>query len=945
MYNIGMKKNLSLCFFFFLSCISFAFTRNSVRTFVFENGFTMFFLEDNSCATVTMDLCVDAGFSKQTERNAGFFELYASLAGGEISSDYVRVRKTCAPLESEDGFRFVSSVLKPVSISDAALKRTLEAEKKKVSAQAADVTGFLNASIDAKMFPDAPWKTASGTSPQFFSSVTVSEARAIIEAISRKYYVPSNSFLFLSGNISAQTAQVLAQKYFGKPSEITSDVAEKNERALGEEKSVLLQEEIRAEISGGKIGSERKFVLHDAEFSSDMTQIVVQYKDFSMSEADVLSVILDQNYAPYKEELLKEKELGIRGAEYVNVASAQKCGSSRLVFQSLFEDSKLNPVQQSEIFIRKIREISFLTKNDINYAARKIRADFENTSDSSKDFMELLVQWHSLKKTDFPDQSLFDRIPELYAVDSASVQKRLHESEPFVFLLVSSKNYLKYEKRFKDGGFVPLTRKNGAWYTQTSYKELLKKNRVSKSSDIEEISDDDIQASASRFVFENKNAVSSFKLSNGIPVVVKTVANAKTVTFAMTISGGDMLFSKTPGLTSVLTDCLAVNVRDQLDIMAMNGDIIGSYNVTAKTNSVSSFLTVSCSVAEMGKVLKMLAGVLIYSDISPVLADGVTYDERTQWRIKTGSSNFQLLCEAMRQMYNASEYLSLFKENEDKPVTMDFVDIAEAYPTILDATRYSIVVAGGVQDTDSVKKALEENFGSLGTHSFTADLGQEVPKPVFSKDGVAKKIQLKHLFLTDVPADKAGPMPAVLIPTTRFLDPVLYCFESPSVDSKKTGLFNALLFEIAARMERKINDPNTKVNVFLPDTDYLFARIVTTNVLKTSTVDNAYKSAVKELKSELSKLAANTDDVAKDKIKGELLSAIESRWVLNALSETNNPEEIASQIQLGAARGNPLLYIEEYESIDNAGAGDYLKILEELIPSLPLLRIYSVDSR
>ena len=159
--------------------------------------------------------------------------------------------------------------------------------------------------------------------------------------------------------------------------------------------------------------------------------------------------------------------------------------------------------------------------------------------------MELLIQWHALKKNDFPDQSLFARVPELAAVDASFVQKRLSGSEPFVFLLVSSKNYLKYEKRFKDASFIPLTRKNGAWYTQTEYKELLKKNRVSAVYDINEISDEDIQLASSRFVFEGRNAFSSFSLSNGIPVTVKSVPNAKTVTLALTISGGDMLFSKT----------------------------------------------------------------------------------------------------------------------------------------------------------------------------------------------------------------------------------------------------------------------------------------------------------------------------------------------------------------------------------------------------------------
>lgn len=899
----------------------------------------MFFLEDNTCATVTAELCVDAGFKRQTERNAGFFELYADLIGAEISSESVNVVRTCAPMDSEKMFQEIAQIFTPLKMSDADWKKILAQAKRDFTQEANSISAFINTAIDGKLFPSAPWKNENGVSPQFFSSLTPGEARSIFDTIAKNYYTPKNSCLFLSGNISAQTAQVFAHKYFGKPTEIVSEKAKSAEK-----ESELLQKEIKDQIAEGKFAKERKFVLSDPEFSSDMAQIVVQFNNFSMDEADVLGAILDQNYAPFKTETVKEKDLGIRGAEYMNVASAQKIGSSRLIFQALFENPNQSPVLQSELFLKKIHDINFIGEADISYAAKKIQADFEKISDNSQLFMNLLSQWHSLKNDDIPSESLFDRIPALHKVDPLSVQKKLNETEPFVFILVNTKNYLKYEKKFKEAGYVSITKSNAAWYTQTEYKELLKKNRVSETYSIEEIADDDVQMSAKRFIFESRNQFSSFKLKNKIPVTIKSVENAKTVTIAMTISGGDMLFSETPGLTSVLTDCLAVNVRNQLDIMAMNGNLVGSYNVTAKTNSTSSFLTVSCAADEINLIMPALAGVLIYSDISPALADGVTYDERTQWRIKTGSNNFQLLCEAMRELYKGSEYLKLFKENEDKPVTMEFADIAQAYPTILDASRYSIVVSGGIKNNQELKNLLSKTFGTLGTLPDTADTGIKLDEPIFDGEKT-KRIQLKHLFMTDIPADKAGPKPAVLIPTTRFLDPILYCLKTPEMTDKTSGLFNALLFEIAARMESKIPVKETKVSAIPQDLDYLFARIVISNVERTSAVDNAYKNALKELKADLKKLADSTDEIAKDKEKNEILVKIQSRWILNVLSETSTPEGNAGLAQLGMCYGNPQLFLDQYEIIDNAGAKDYLKILDELFPELPTVRIYSVDSK
>ena len=232
---------------------------------------------------------------------------------------------------------------------------------------------------------------------------------------------------------------------------------------------------------------------------------------------------------------------------------------------------------------------------------------------------------------------------------------------------------------------------------------------------------------------------------------------------------------------------------------------------------------------------------------------------------------------------------------------------------------------------------MNQTFGSLGSIEKTEFKGKNLNPPAFEGE-IVKRIPIRHLFLTDVPAEKAGPRPAVLIPTTKFLDPILYCLKTPALDSKKSALFNALLFELAERMQENIKTKDTKVSAIPADFDYLFARIVVSSVERTAPIDEAYKSAVASLKADFEKIEESAE-------KNPLLLKIENRWVLNSLSQTATPEGTANLIQFGTALSNPQLYLDEYECVDKATAEDYISVLSEFFPELPKVRIYSSDSK
>lgn len=952
-----MKRFFLLIAAFFLSLPIFAFKAGDIKSYALENGLTVYLLEDFSSPTVRLELCVNAGFTSQSRENGGLFDLYARLSGGEISNDSVRFVKKVAPSSAEKAAIELSEKLKPLQPSDSELNAILSGMAMEFSEFEGSAAGFINSSIDSKIFPEKPWTRESGTSPKEFKSRSKEKVRSLLRDISDEYYIPANSQIFVSGNISEKSALTIIKKYFSdftsRPfKNQTDEDSEKVLRALnGAEKAKAGDKPNGASTAQtSAAGSKRKFVLSHEEFSDEMTQIVLQYKSLDADESDSLSAMWNRDGSALKKLLLKQRNLKILGDEYIAVSSATEKSASRLIIQSLLGKAKVSPVVQAELFLAMSRDEDVFSKKELQSALKKSRTDFTRLSESSEETMEQFSRSIPLCHDGNVIQSFFEKNDRLSKISIESLQKKVVAEEPFVFVLVNDAVYQKYEGEFKKAGYERILQKESAWYNQDFYKNVLKidlekSDPNSKSTLVEEIAQ-----SANKFISKNLAEFSSLTLKNGIPVTVKRSENSSSAVLSFTIAGGELLFvEKVPGLSAVLTDSIALNIQNQLDLFAQNGAINGFYEVTAETLSTHSIVTVTCLSSEIDFAIQAAYTALVYCDISPALADGVTYDERTQWRLKSGSGEFQLLCEAVRTLYAGSPYADLYNDTEDKPAEgLDFTKILENYPILLDSTRFSLILTGNLRENEWLQKKLDKTFGELGSIEATRSDDLILPPPDFEKlPSNEKKISVRHLFLTDISKDKAGPMPAVLVPTTKFLDPILYCFPSPVLSSPDCALFDSLLLEVASRLEKNLKkiDSDIKVKALLPENDLPFARLVVLNSPRTSVVESAYFDSVSALKNELSILISNHTENVIDLEKNDLLARLESNWLMRVISDAGSQTGTARLIQSGEIQRKPKLYLNQYSSVSSAREEDYFSILERFFPEKIPLKVYSKDTK
>ena len=938
-----MKKRFLLLIFLAIQNIAFAFNADDIKHFTLENGLEIYFLQDISSPVIHLELNVKAGFSRQTEKNAGYFSLYADLKGAQAGSDIVSFTRTASPDGVEEKILELSEIMRPFQISDNELKTKLENTGNALEKYFSEPAGFINSAIDSKIFPDFPWKRSSGSIPFLFSSKSAAESRTILSSIAKNYYTPSNSTLFVSGNITENSVLKLAEKYFGKY-HLNQKI--ENESSDTEKKSADVK---KAQVSSENSKSrQKKFVIHDKSFSDEMTQICVQYKNLGKEQTEILAEIWNDSESVFKKTLLRQRNLKILGAEYIDASSAQDSMASRLIIQSLLGAAKVNPIIQTDLFLSKSRENEEISDEMIQTAVKKRKTENQKICENSASLMKKLAEFISDCGEEDKISAFFNQNEKLGEISAKTLQQAVQDSEPYIFVLVNSDIYNKNAKTFKNAGYKVITSKNALWFNNPEYENILAKKdgeiqNTKKNSSIQE----DILNSADRFIEKSKSQITLLSLENEIPLVLKQNPNSSQAEASLIIAGGDLLFAQqTPGLASVLAGAIAANIKNQLDLFAENGAISkDSYEVRAKTYATQSVIDTVLPSKDLTFAFQAMYTALIFCDITPATADIVTYGERTKWRLKSGTAEFQLLCDAIRLLYKDTKYPKLFEDDKDKPADMNFTKILEAYPSIIDATRFSFAVTGGFSDQGKILSDLNKTFGTLETHPETRIFETGLPKTQIRE--TEKKFALRHLFLTDIPKEKAGPMPAVLIPTTKFLDPVLYCLPSPDIRAADSSIFNALLLEIGKKMNKKASKAGneSKVKIYLPELDIPFARILVSNVEKTSGADKIYAESVEEIKSEIrAQLALKTEDVI-DLEKNGLLARLENNWITEVLMDAGTNEGLAELVKNSFFLGNPNLYLDQYNAVDKASLEDYFLIAESYFSDKPPMRLYSKDSK
>ncbi len=924
----------------------------------------VFVLEDFSTPTVRIEYSAKAGIGMQDADNTGFFPLYAKLfpkAGiysnksrasyleklhGECNADSSRFIITASSAETENIFAELAACAFAPIFPDAELSKELADAKKQIQETAFTVDGFINASIDSRIFYKAPWKHDSGIYPALFNGAGNSKVRAIFSEISERFYSPQNSALFISGGIRASRALDLAEKTFGQYAPHAQTAAQKN---LDKEQLSL----------SGTNNSSKKFVLSDNELSSEITQIVIEYTGLSMEQADIAAVLLNQNDSAVKQQLSGQKSLGIRDSEYIHFDAAHKNGSSRLIIQSIMEKSKSGICDKSILFEKILLEqIPQFSEDDFLRAKYFLVRAFYHSLENSSAFMDLLSQfWATDGISD--DKKLRSGLPG----DSESLIQRfinhdaiilqenyddlvfaLQQENPFIFVLTNSKTYNSEKKKFDDAKYESITFKNGSWYTQELYAQFRKL--------IENSADEETEKSSAQAVFydeyfagQTENSFSKKILSNGIPLFMKKIPSTPEATVSLYIKGGEFSSPKNRyGLETVTAGLLAQNLEKTSQNYLEDGRLSDFPEINFEGTPLSTIVSAKSFSDDAERLIEIFGESLIFSDIIPSEADSIIYGKKSSHIIKTGSPVYQLFCAGIKRLYN-SDYEKIYSSNQEILKNVKYEEILEAYTALLNAGRLTIIVTGNF-DEEKISDKAENVFAALSGKYDNKIKCAQAKFPSRTN----YKIKLQHLFLTDVSKEKAGPRPAVLIPTTDFSDPVQFFIQSPE---NNKAAFDASLLYLKEKLLKKINSDERykgmSVQIKEKEVPVNFGILTFINVKHTELTDGLFEDAILQIKEELKADGEKASFEIKTLWASQYFEDASSNYgmtlfIRNSIDQTRADAEF-NQTDFSVSDFNAENLLYDYKKISECAAEDFINIFEEYFENGQILKLYSADSK
>lgn len=929
-----MKKAISILVLLFSFLSIHAAPAEKVNELILENGMSVFLLPDSSSALIKIELSVKAGFSSQNRETNGFFKLYSRLIQNYSSditfssvlcnADSTRYTLFIPPEILNNTLDTLSQAVFSNNFSDDLISSQLNLLKNEVSALAQDSGTLLNAGIDSKVFSDSPWKHDSGIYAPVFKKNTLAQTRAIVKKISDNWYTPQNCGIFITGNFNQEQILDILNSTFGKYYSTTG---------------------IPLTKSSIPVNPQRKYVIHDSDFSSEISQIVIQYTMLNMDECNIAATLFNNDNSTLKSKLSELQELNIPGNEYINISAASKKNSSRLIIQALLQtpENKKNQIttlNQSELFFKTVKEnIKSINSQELNYARSILAYNQKNILSNSQTFMDNLCSFWAIQNyTELHEQSIttsYDsptvnlfcaQFEKAKNISGEELQSILSAEDPFIFVIINSADFKKNRKSYMDAGFEEINSKNASWYVQEFYKEI-RNQKESDENPPQHIS------SQMDYYSENINTINTTKLNNGIEVSAKKNPDTSTVTILLSISGGKYKSRANHGFEEVMINLLATNIRKEIYRQQLSGIILGTPEVSFESHLKTSSIIIECEKEDFEACCVSISNALIYDDITPAQADRAVSARQYKKRLENGTALNQLMDSAIKTLYKNTQIPALFDSEKEVLEKIDYTEIQSNYPELLNASRYKLILTGNF--AENYEESLNNSIGLLSSHNLS-NHEEKLPSPVYPSKKTLKT-KIRHTFLTDIPAEKAGPMPAVLIPTTEFLDPLLYLVKLPEDDVQQIQ-FEAILyyFQNIFQEELKKNGKTSEctVTILKPQTDMDFATIAVQNVRNKKEVDSVYKKAYKAVSERLDINTGISESLMRE------IQKIKTVWMINELNVTSSNTGTAKLMQIGFEKNKTAdFYLDEYKIIKNSNAMDFAAIVPYL--ETPALTVQS----
>lgn len=918
---------LTLFFLFTHNIFSQDSYQEKLYSFKLKNGLSVFVLPDSSEPFVNIQLVVKAGLAHQTEEFSGLIPLRTKMffsleeenqelldSGATFFADYddnatyygikVHPEKTELALSS-----LAEQSFKPF-FSDSTLRKEKEDYISQILSLEKTGTLFINQKIDTTITGSKEFQHYPGISSNELSKKSTAQIRQELYTLNQKLYTPDNCGLFIHGALDINQIETLVNRTFSqyteKKAEITVDFTTENQN------------------------NQRNYILVSDKFSTDLNQIIIQYslaakKHINSPEKtaaiDLLLQLLTEKENLGLESIVSNIQEHISSTHYIFANKAKFLGNHRLVIQGLANLSE-NPTLQINQITEAVKNylVNKLNQDNLTNSFKRMERQKANT-DSCKNFMENLAK--NFGETGLPytkDYSL-DKVKD--------IALEVLDAKPYCYILMNTKNYKELSIQLEKEGFIVIEEKSLIQSNQRGQTESITQEENTPTS-LDSLETDKKTFSANQsFIDSQIELFNSTTLTNGIPVIYKHSPLQNDSVIRFEISGGEE--KSFLGIRGMETLIIRIVTENMLMVMKeyYNSDVIFSMpKVTCETGINSSSITIICHSQDTLRCIQAAIGSIVFGDVTPAIADETVYNMQREYKFLAADTSFQMYCYFMQQIHSKTKNKKLFNLKTPLLANLNFENVQSAYTHILDASRYTIIIATS-KDFDSVVSATQEYFGILQKHPKIKITSKNQPQEASTirVPEIDEHISLHRVFTTDIPADQAGERPAKLIPTTEFNDPVHYYCDAPT-NINELPLYNSLLFELEQRIEKATG---LEVKTKTATAKSPFGGLQILSVPRLLDIDAVLQNTANHLLEDI--LGQNGQDT---------ILGIKAKWQFNILSDVSSNQVVTELIAQGFFdTGSKTQYLEDCGVIDKATVLEFSNVMEKYLLNFPPARLYS----
>ena len=906
--------------------------------FILDNGLEIYAIQDNFSPNANVFYINEAGIANQSIENTGYFELYAKIfwktnPDFEKNSQKILISNTESSIMNhqavynfsvpsdflETSLEYLSFQLKNPSFQNDILKESFFEMKEKIQTFENGPEGFINGAIDLQIFPNSPWKQSSAINPPLFKTYNPEKIRSILKSISENFYIPNKSAIIITSCYTPNETLSIVKKYFS------------------DWKAKISQEEDFSSASiNSKQNQEKKYILLSPDFSKELTQIVVQYvpENFFDNQKKVISgrmatIMLEENNSAFKRNLVQNENLGILSEEYINANFSYFGTDSRIIIQSLLQNSNISPMKQAEIFTNTINNSVKFNEFELQNALRQITGQTNLAKDSVYQYAKSLAYNWVYEKNDFTKatQEIANKI-------TTSEIQECFNSKPYIFLLMHPTVYSLWQNENKNSEYSIVTEENAYWYKQKKYNAKNLQNKNEENSNILQYEKNQKEIS-NRIIENTKNNSGNFLLNNGIDVNYSLNTENSTASIMLCFQGGENIYSKKyRGMETILLKTLAKLIEIEIQKAYEAGVILDTGNIEINAGINSGNLILSCTTKDFPIMLGCISNGIIFGEITPAMEDKLVYMEKSKWRYLNNMLDFQLKTKALTSFYKGSDFEHLFSCTSDILQQITFNEIRAMYTKLINASRISIIVTGNIGiNIDTNKNLLNNYFGSLKNLPFEK---KSLPEPQFTQ--MTQISRLKRIFTTNIKAEDAGPRPEKLIPTTEFFDPALLILQTPSKSDKNYSKFSLSIRGFEKFLQDEII--NNKTN--------LFSGVEIINFAETDKLIGFQFYEIKNSTELYKYIESKSNEYIKIQFlanKENDFNLLKSYWASKEISKINSSENLVKKIWSSKKLDLPTLFhINQYEEITNLSLEEYQIFFQDFSPYFTELKPYWIFS-